>query len=393
MPITATTFTKRTLLATALLGGVCLLTGGLGMASAADGPVKIGAVLSLTGGAGTLGDPALKTMQMYADQINAAGGLLGRKIELVTYDDASEPAKANGFAKRLVEDDKVDVFIGGSTTGSTMAMYPIVEKAEMPFVSLGGALVIVEPVKKWMFKVSHNDRQIAEKVLVDMQKRGLTSIALLSETSGYGQSGRKETQSLAAKYGIEIVADETFGNKDTDITAQLTKIKANDKVKALFVFGFGQGSVVVTKNIAQLGIKLPHYEATGSASQEYIQLSGAASEGARLPSPAMLVGADLADGDPQKKISLDYAEAWRARYKTEASTFGGYARDAFFLWVDAVKRAGSFDKAKVRDALEATKGLAGTCGIVHMTAQDHLGLDLSAFKMIEVRNGAWKLAD
>lgn len=381
--------TKRTLLATTLAVGALALAGSTGPTRAEDGPVKIGAVLSLTGGAGTLGDPALKTMQMYVEALNAKGGLLGRKVELVSYDDGSEPAKANGFAKRLIEDDKVDVFIGGSTTGSTMAMYPVVEKAGMPYISLGGALVIVDPVKKWMFKVSHNDRQIAEKVLEDMKKRGFTSIALISETSGYGQSGHKETLALAPKYGITVVADETFGNKDTDVTAQLTKIKANDKVQALFVFGFGQGSVVVTKNIAQLGIKLPHYEATGSASQEYIQLSGAASEGARLPSPAMLVGSSLADGDPQKAISIAYVKDYEARYKTEASTFGGYARDAFFLWVDAVKRAGSFDKVKVRDALEATKGLTGTCGIVNMTAQDHLGLDLSAFKMIEVKNGVW----
>ena len=382
----------RKLLETTFAAAVALATLAA-PALAADGTVKIGAVLSLTGGAGTLGDPALKTMQMYVEELNKAGGLLGRQIELVTYDDGSEPAKANGFAKRLIEDDKVDVFIGGSTTGSTMAMYPLVEKAEMPFVSLGGALVIVEPVKKWMFKVSHNDRQIAEKVLIDLKKRNLTSVALISETSGYGQSGRKETLALAAKYGIEIVADETYGNKDTDVTAQLTKIKANPKAQAIFVFGFGQGSVVVTKNMAQLGIKMPHYEATGSASLEYIQLAGAASEGARLPSPAVLVGPQLADGDPQKKISVDYTAAYAARYKTDASTFGAYARDALFLWVDSVKRAGSFDKPKVRDALEATKGLPGTCGIVNMTAADHLGLDLAAFKMIEVKNGAWTLVE
>lgn len=383
----------QTFLKATLAAGAIALTSLSSLALAADGPVKIGAVLSLTGGAGTLGDPALKTLQMYVEGINKSGGLLGRQLELVTYDDGSEPAKANGFAKRLIEDDHVDVFIGGSTTGSTMAMYPLVEKAEMPFVSLGGALVIVDPVKKWMFKVSHNDRQIAEKVLIDMKARGLTSIGLISETSGYGQSGRKETLALAPKYGIEIAADETYGNKDTDVTAQLTKIKANPKVQAIFVFGFGQGSVVVTKNMAQLGIKLPHYEATGSASQEYIQLTGAAAEGARLPSPAMLVGSQLKDGDPQKAISIEYVKSYQERYKTDASTFGGYARDAFFLWVDAVKRAGSFDKAKVRDALETTKGLTGTCGIVNMTAADHLGLDLTAFKMIEVKNGAWTLAE
>jgi branched-chain amino acid transport system substrate-binding protein len=383
----------QTFLKATLAAGALALTSFSSLALAADGSVKIGAVLSLTGGAGTLGDPALKTLQMYVEGINKSGGLLGRQLELVTYDDGSEPAKANGFAKRLIEDDHVDVFIGGSTTGSTMAMYPLVEKAEMPFVSLGGALVIVDPVKKWMFKVSHNDRQIAEKVLIDMKARGLTSIGLISETSGYGQSGRKETLALAPKYGIEIAADETYGNKDTDVTAQLTKIKANAKVQAIFVFGFGQGSVVVTKNMAQLGIKLPHYEATGSASQEYIQLTGAAAEGARLPSPAMLVGAQLKDGDPQKAISIEYVKSYQERYKTDASTFGGYARDAFFLWVDAVKRAGSFDKTKVRDALESTKGLTGTCGIVNMTAADHLGLDLTAFKMIEVKAGAWTLAE
>lgn len=384
------TMTRRTALAVGFSAFAALSLSPPALAQ--EGPVKIGAVLSLTGGAGTLGDPALKTMQLYVDQLNAAGGLLGRKLELVVYDDGSEPAKANGFAKRLIENDNVDVFIGGSTTGSTMAMYPLVEKAGMPFISLGGALVIVQPVKKWMFKISHNDRMIAEKVLEDMKKRGITAIGLMSETSGYGQSGRKETLELAPKFGIEVVADETYSNKDTDVTAQLTKIKGNPKAQAIFVFGFGQGSVVVTKNIAQLGIKLPHYEATGAASKEYIDLSGAAAEGARLPSPAMLVADQLPDSDPQKKISQEYVKAWAERYKSEASTFGGYARDAFFLWVDAVKRAKSFDKAKVRDALEATKGLPGTCGVINMSAEDHLGLDLSAFKVIEVKNGAWTLA-
>jgi len=361
---------------------------------AADAPpVKIGAVLSLTGGAATLGDPALKTLQMYVDKLNGTGGLLGRKIELVAYDDGSEPAKANGFAKRLIDDDKVDAFIGGSTTGSTMAMWPVAEKADMPFISLGGGLVIVDPVKKGLFKISHNDRMIAEKTLIDIQKRGIKAIGLISETSGYGQSGRKETLALAPKYGIEVVVDETYASKDTDVTAQLTKIKSNPKTQAIFVFGFGQGATIVTKNIAQLGIKLPHYEATGSASQDYIKLTGAASEGARLPSPAMLVAAQLPDADPQKKVSVEYATDYVARYKTDASTFGAYARDAFFLWVDAVKRAGSFDRAKVRVALEQTKGLVGTCGVINMTAEDHLGLDISAFKMVEVKNGAWTLSE
>jgi branched-chain amino acid transport system substrate-binding protein len=351
----------------------CALVACASFAAQAADTVKLGAVLSLTGAAGTLGDPALKTLQMYVDQTNKAGGLLGKQIELVTYDDGSEPAKANSFTKRLLDDDHVDMLIGGSTTGSTMAMYPLVDKAQIPYISLGGALVIVEPVKKWMFKVSHNDRMISEKVLMDMQKRGLKTVAMLTDTGGYGQSGLKETTALAPKFGVEVVAAETYGFKDTDMTAQLAKIKDNGKAQAIFVFGFGQGTVIAAKNIAQIGLTIPQYQAAGAASQEFLDLSGKASDGVRLPSPAVLVGEQLADNDPQKAISLEYTKSYKDRYKSDASTFGAYARDAFFIWANAVKRAGALDKAKVRDAIEQTKGFPGTCGVVNMTPEDHRG--------------------
>jgi branched-chain amino acid transport system substrate-binding protein len=283
------------------------------------------------------------------------------------------------------------VIIGGTTTGATMGMYPMVEKAEMPFMSLGGGVVIVEPVKKWMFKVAHNDRMAAEKVFLDMQKRGLKNLALISETSGFGASGRKETLAAAAKYNIDIVADETYGAKDTDVTAQLTKIKGNDKAQAILVFGLGQGPAIVTKNIAQLGLKLPVYQSHGVASEEYIKLSGAAAEGVRLPAAAILAPEQIKDGDPQKKVIVDYVNAYKAATRSEVSTFGGHARDAFMIWAEAVKRAGTFDKARVRDAIEQTKGFVGTGGVVNMSATDHLGLDISAFKMYEIKNGKWSV--
>src|SRR3990172_3386475 len=142
-----------------LVAGVALTLGACG-AFAAD-PIKIGSVLSVTGPAAFLGDPELKTMQLYVDEINKKGGVLGRQLQLVHYDDGSDAGKANGFAKRLVDDDKVDVLVGGTTTGSTMAMVPVVETANMPFISLAGAVVIVEPVKKWVFKTPHTDRMAA----------------------------------------------------------------------------------------------------------------------------------------------------------------------------------------------------------------------------------------
>ena len=374
---------------------LCAILLGLGLASAAWAaePIKIGSVLSVTGPAGYLGDPELKTLRLYIESINKAGGVLGRPLELVYYDDGSDANKANGFAKRLIDDDMVDVLIGGTTTGSTMSIVPLVEKSGIPFVSLAGAVVIIEPVKKWVFKTPHTDRMAAEKVFLDMKKRGITNVALLSETSGFGQSGRKESQAMAAKVGINLVADETYGPKDTDMSPQLTKIKNTPGVQALFVFGLGQGPAIVNRDVRQIGLTIPVYHAHGVDSEEFIKLSGPAAEGVRLPAAALLVADKLPANDPQKPVVTAYKKAYRDRYNEDVSTFGGHAYNGLMLVVDAIKRAGSTDKAKVRAALEQTKGFVGTGGVVNMSETDHLGLDLTSFRMLEVKNGDWFLVD
>lgn len=380
---------RRTLLAAA---GALLATLACGAHAQAAAPIRIGSVLSVTGPAAFLGDPELKTLQMQVETINAGGGVLGRKLELVHYDDGGEAGKANNLAKRLIESDKVDFLIGGTTTGATMAMAPLAEKAGLPFISLAGGVVVIEPVKKWMFKTPHTDRMAAEKVFAEMKARGISKVGLLSETSGFGQSGRKEAQAVAAKYGIQLVADETYGPKDSDVTAQLTKIKSTPGVQALFVFGLGQGPAVVTRNVVQLGMKLPHYQSHGVASDEYIKLAGAAAEGVRLPSPALLITDALPAGDAQKVPVGSYAKAYKERFKEEPSTFGGYAWDALALAVHAIKRAGGTDGEKVRVALEQTKGFVGVTGVFNLSSTDHMGLDLSAFRMLEIKGGRWTTA-
>ncbi|MBS0508310.1 MAG: ABC transporter substrate-binding protein [Proteobacteria bacterium] len=360
-------------------------------ALAAD-PIKIGSVLSVTGPAASLGEPELQTLQMYVEAINKAGGVIGRPLQLVHYDDGSDANKANGFTKRLIEDDKVDAIIGGTTTGATMSMVPLVERAGVPFISLGGAVVIVEPVKKFTFKVSHTDRMAAQKIYEDMKKRGITKVALLTETSGFGQSGRKESEAMAAKMGITLVANETFGPKDTDMSPQLTKIKNIPGVQAVYIFGLGQGPAIATKNYRQLGITLPLYHSHGIASEEFIKLAGPAAEGVRFPAAALLVADKLPANDPQKPVVTAYAKAYRDKWKSDVSTFGGHAYDALTILDNAIKKVGSTDKAKVCDALEATKGYVGTAGVVNMSATDHMGLDESAFRLLEIKKGEWTLA-
>jgi len=370
------------------------LAGALAVLSAAGAlaqqpPVRIGSFLSVTGPAAFLGDPEQKTLEMYVERLNAAGGIAGRKVELIVYDDAGDAEKARTFTKRLLEQDKVDFIVGGSTTGTTMAAIPLVEAAQTPFVSLAGAVGIIEPTRKWVFKTPHTDRMACEKIFADMQARKQTKVALISGTGGFDKSMRGECLKVVGKYGIEVVADESYGAADTDVTAQLTRIKGTPGVQAVLNAGFGQGPAIVTKNYRQLGLTPQLYQSHGVASKEFIRLSGTAAEGVRLPAAALLVAELLADGDPQKPVVVAYKRDYEARYKSDVSTFGGHAYDGLMLAVEGMKRAGGTDKAKVRDAVEGTQGYVGTGGIVRMSANDHMGLDLTAFQMLEVRNGAW----
>jgi branched-chain amino acid transport system substrate-binding protein len=359
--------------------------------AAAQEPIRIGAFLSVTGPAAFLGDPEQKTLELYVEKLNAAGGVLGRKLELVAYDDGGDAEKARTFAKRLIEQDKVDFIVGGSTTGTTMAAVPLVEAAQMPFVSLAGAVVIVEPVKRWVFKTPHTDRMACEKIFVDMRARGIERIALISGPGGFDKSMRGQCLETAKKHGIQVVADETYGAGDTDMTAQLTKIKNTPGVQAVLNAGFGQGPAIVTKNFRQAAVNVPLYQSHGVASKEFLKLAGEAAEGVRLPAAALLVADGLPDSDPQKKVVVAYKRDYEGKYKSDVSTFGGHAYDGLMLAVEALKKAGSTDKAKVRDALEGIRGYMGTAGVVNMAPTDHMGLDLTAFRMLEVRKGDWVL--
>ncbi|MBX3634495.1 MAG: ABC transporter substrate-binding protein [Rubrivivax sp.] len=375
----------------ALVPLVLPLTAALGLAPAqAQEPIRIGSFLAVTGPASFLGDPEAKTLEMLVDQLNAQGGVLGRRLQLVHYDSAGDAEKARTFARRLIEQDRVDVIVGGSTTGETMAVVPLVEQAGVPFVSLAGAVVIVEPVKKWVFKTPHTDRMACDKIFVDMKARGVARAALISGSGGFDKSMRAECLKVAPNHGVQIVADETYGAADTDMTPQLTKIRASN-AQAVLNAGFGQGPAIVTRNFRQVGLTLPLYQSHGVASKEYIRLAGEAAEGVRLPAAALLV-ADLLDaGDAQKPVVTGYRDAYQKRFNSEVSTFGGHAYDGLMLYVNAVKAAGGTDKARVRDAIEATRGYVGTGGIVNMSASDHMGLDLSAFRMLEIRGGTWSL--
>lgn len=357
----------------------------------ASGTIRIGALFAVTGPASFLGEPEKKTLELLVKEANAKGGIKGNKIELFVYDTQGDATKSVQLANKLIKDDKVVAIIGPSTTGDTMAIIPIIEKEQIPLISCAAGVKITDPVKKWVFKTPANDHVAAEKLLDYLTRQKLKNLAILTVSDAYGQSGREQLKALAVKKGFTVVADEVYSPKDTDMTSQLTKIKGT-KADAIICWGTNPGPAVVTRNVKQLGIKTPLFQSHGVASKKYIELAGAdAAEGVILPAGKLTVYDKLKKNDPQYKILSDYDHNYKKTYGVEASTFGGYAYDAFLLLTEAVTKSGTTPE-QIRNGVEQIKKLVGVSGVFTMSATDHNGLDLSAFEMVKISKDDWVLA-
>lgn len=358
--------------------------------SFASGTIKIGALFSVTGPASFLGEPEKRTLELLVKEMNEKGGLNGQKLEAVIYDTGGDATKAVQLATKLIRDDKVNVIIGPSTTGESMAVIPVVEKEKIPLISCAAGIKITDPVKSWVFKTPANDHVAAEKILNYMAAKKQKSIALLTVTDGFGASGREQIKALAKQKGFTVVADEVYGPKDTDMTAQLTKIRGI-KPDAIICWGTNPGPAVITKNVKQLGIKTPLYMSHGVASKKYIELAGAdAAEGIMLPAGKLAVYDALPKNDSQYKLLKEYDRSYKKAYGTEASTFGGYAYDAFLLATGAIKKSGTTPE-QIRAGIEQSNKLVSISGVFTMSPKDHNGLDLSAFEMVKIVKGDWVL--
>jgi branched-chain amino acid transport system substrate-binding protein len=275
-----------------------------------------------------------------------------------------------------------------------MAIIKFVQRAKTPLMSMAGAVAIIKPVKKYVFKIVATDRMACQKVMQDLNKRGLKNLALISGSGGFGKSMRKQCKDVAKDYGINIVADETYGKKDTDMTTQLLKIKNNPKVQAVLNPGFGQGPAIVTKNYRQLKIPHPLYQSHGVASKKFIEIAGSASEGVRVVAPPVVVADKLPNNFPNKKVAMMYKKDFENAYHTQVSSFGGHAYDGLFAIVEAIKLTHSTNPQKIRDGIESLKNFEGVDGIVNMSPKDHLGLDTkTGMIMLEIKNGDWKIVE
>ncbi len=348
-------------------------------------PVKVGALLSVTGPAAFLGAPEARTLEMLVGELNARGGVDGRRIELVVKDTGGNPEKAISFAKQLVDEDGVFAIIGPATSGESIAVKQIANDARTVLLSCAAAEVITTPVLPYVFKVAPKDSYAAEMIFRQMRKMGVKRVGVLSSNTGFGKAGKEQVEKLAPSHGIEIAASEVYDKAATDLTAEVTKLKAAN-VQAILNWSIEPAQAIVIKNARQIGLTVPIFQSHGFANVQYARAAGAAADGVIFPASRIVVADSLAATDRQKPVVASYKAAYEGRFKEDVSTFGGHAYDALGILVRAVKEAG-LDREKVRAAIENMKGFVGTAGVFNFSAQDHNGLTVDAFEMLTVKDG------
>jgi branched-chain amino acid transport system substrate-binding protein len=355
-----------------------------GDAADGDDPVRVAQIVSLTGNYSPLGSENQKSVALAVQQINAAGGIGGRRIELTVRDDKSLPDQAV-LAFNEVKGD-ADAVIGSPFSNSALATIPLVDRERVPYLSLTPADEQVQPVHPYVFVVPATSGTYAEAALQYLQATDVTRLAVAYDTkSSYAVAGFKGLQAKAAAYGVTLGPVEEFQTTATEFGAVFAHVRSSP-AQALMVWATGAPAVALTKQYATAGLSIPLVLTGAQASKLFLDPAGAAAEGVTIASSIGVVGATLPDG-PQKAAIDELATAFTAEHGYPPPQFAQDGYSAVKLLKAAIDKAGGTDRTKVRDALEGLK-LTTPNGTYTYSATNHSGLTTDYISLNIVRGGA-----
>lgn len=355
-------------------------------------PIKIGAIVSLTGTYAGLGEPEKKTIEMEVARINAAGGINGRQIEVIIEDDATDEAKAVAAATKLIEQDKVIAIIGATGTGQTMAVRGDIDRAAIPQVSMAGGTVITSQFDPLVFQTPWSNTIVVPFTLKALKDQGITKIGVITDTGGFGKDGKAVLEAEATKVGVTIVVNETFNPGDADMTAQVTKVKNSD-AEALVMWTAGKEASIVLKNAKDLGVTVPVWGSHGNARKEFIEGSGGAADGVQFAAGKILVPEAYGTDSEEYKVATDFITRYTSATGEAPNTFAGHAYDAINLIAEAAGRVeGELTPAALRDEIEKTAAMVGIGGTFTFAPDNHNGLTENDLTLYKVEKGEFTLA-
>jgi branched-chain amino acid transport system substrate-binding protein len=346
----------------------------------------VGCIFAITGKASWLGEPQKNTVEMLAQKINESGGIDGKKLVLHIEDTQGDNTRAVNAVKKLIKKFNVCAILGPSRSGTSMAAIPVAQAANIPLISCASAEIMLQPIEErgWIFKLAQNDSDAVRKIYDHLVKRGLKKVGVITGTTGFGAAGRDFLIKMAPEYGMEIVADETYAPGDTDMTAQLVKIR-NSGAQVIVNWSIVPAQSIIPQNMKQLKMEIPLYQSHGFANIKYAQAAGEAAEGLIFPAARIMAVDTLPKRHPQYALMAEYKSEYESTYKDNVSTFGGHAYDGIHLLSGALEKVGD-DPAEIRNYIENAR-FVGTGGIFCFSPKDHCGLDKTAFELLTVKNG------
>jgi branched-chain amino acid transport system substrate-binding protein len=377
------------------LGGILslVLIWGIPSTALSKRAYKVGAIFGLTGPVSVIGEPQRKTAEMIEHWVNAAGGIDGHPLDVIVYDTEGDQEKAALALKKLADKDGVVAVIGTSQYSVGLSIVPIVSEHKVPFISCTALPAVPGWMKggSWVFAVK-GYRQGMETIYEHAQRRGIGKVAIFTPASEFGQRGRTDLIKLAPKYGIDIVVDGRYGPQEGNMKAHLTGVEGSG-AQAMINWSEGLSQVEICRHWKDLRMKLPLYQGPEFGNKRMVRSAKGKAEGVLCPLQRLILVEKLPVEDPQIPAVIAYQYSFEKKFGMEASPSGGYAWDALWMVVEALRAVGP-DKKRIRGYLEGhIKNWPGVSGIFNMSRKDHCGLTKAAFMVGVVKKGKWALAD
>ncbi len=367
-----------------------IAVGCIGCGGGEEETYKVGAVFDTTGPNSPLGVPEKQVVELMVEQINDNGGIDGHELEVIVYDTGGDETQCVTLVTRLIEQDNVLAIIGPSSTGESLAVIDTIDTAEIPLISCAADERITPPVgeSEWAFKTPQTTFMAVQEVYAYIADQGISKIAILTDTKGFGAGGKQDLLAEAPNYDLTVVAEQSYNNEDPDMTAQLNAISGTN-AGAVVCWGTNPGPANIAKGMKELGMTIPLFCSHGIANTAFITLGGDAANGVIFPVGKMIIAEQLPNTDPQKAVLMQLKTDYEAAYGAgTCNTFAGHAYDALTMVTMALEKAGA-DKAKIRDEIENIENFAGTGGIFNMSPQDHCGLSTGCMVIVEIVDGEW----
>nr|WP_326214399.1 ABC transporter substrate-binding protein [uncultured Oscillibacter sp.] len=350
----------------------------------ASSTIKIGYFGPLTGGTAQAGQAALNGVQIAVNELNEAGGVLGKQLEIVSYDDKSSPEEAVKAATKLVQVDKVNAIFGSLHSANVQAAAPVIEEAKTICVSGGTSPTWLEQGYTYLFRSISNSSVSAKQLAKYADSQNLRRIALFTSNSEYGTSGAEEFQEACKDYDIEFVASETMTDGDRDFTGQFAKISASEP-DAVFVWCLGDDLGAVTKQLRQSGFDGPILGSESYTLPEILENAGDAANGVAFASQ-YIVYSD--PNDAEDELMKEFLERYIEEFgEPPASDNAFRAYDGVMMIAEAMEAAQADSGEALRDAYNNIDGHVGLAGTFSYVGKNGEGID--SMRIFQIQDGKY----